>query len=401
MATFSWADTARAIFGSCLPCLQTRVVGDEEDRQQLGRRDELEGLLQNAEFSDAEVDAEVLSLHSQIGRSDGRKRVKKKRGKGKGSIKLFGYDLFGRPLQENSNQEQEASLRVSRISSSTLDSDAAPLGDDAIAESVQADLERREAEAARKARKELRKQKKVAALLDTQSESFEGFPGSGPTLEDYGAFQQAPVSNHDFVELEGGGADEAVVAADFDADSYLQSASHRSDSGSGTRSRTSTSMSNSQEQPPPYRMPLPPSSTSSNPKPKRSKKSGKRSATTGSTGTSSQPRSPTVTAHPPDVNIASPGETWKGHPQNDGTFEGVPFDSNFNMPGPAKLVGQLVHGDSAEGVFPSPGLSSSRGFPSSGFSRSTALPSPGLGGRKNSLSASGKGVFLARTGDDE
>jgi len=228
MATFSWMDTARAAFGSCLPCLQIRAVGDEEDRQQLGRRDELEGLLQNAEFSDAEVDAEVVSLHSQICQSDGRKRARKTRGNRKGSIKLFGYELFGRPLQvdqENSNQEREARRRVSRISSSTLDSDAAPLGDDAIAQSVQADLERREAEAARKARKDLRKQKKkVAALLNTESESFEGFPGSGPALEDFGAFQQAPQSNHDPVQLDGDGADDADGEADFDADSYLRSA---------------------------------------------------------------------------------------------------------------------------------------------------------------------------------
>jgi hypothetical protein len=440
---FSWSDTARAAFGSCLPCLPSPRHDDNDDRDHSVRRDELESLLQSADFTDAEMDADALSLHSHIGQQGGRKRVKRKRTKNKGSISLFGFDLFGRPLPdpeaEGEDGEQDGRSRISRISSSTLDSDAAPLADDAIAQLSTQTQSRQEEEEERRARKRLRKQQKTTALLNAQDDAFEGFQGSGalaPARDEFGAFQQAPhiegndVMDPEFVHIEGGGADEAYgdADADFDAGSYVRTAAPRSDSGSGTRSRTSASNTESR----PHRVPLPPSSGGSrspsspgpgpnpNPrsKPQRSKKSGKRSTTTASSTTTSQPRSPTSAAPAPHVDIAS----HEGFPQ-DAAFEGVPQDGEgFPAAQPfkrgLKLTGESVHGDQ-ERTFPSPGLSSTRGFPSPGLGggfpspglggggfpspglgRSGGFPSPGLGGRKNSLSMGGQGAFLARTGED-
>jgi len=413
MDTFSWRDAARAVFGPCLHCIPSARKDNSDDEQQRPRgarlRDGLESLLQNPGFSDGEMDADALSLYSHPGRS-GARRPRKKRGKKKGSIRLFGYDLFGRPIQldEDSDVDNRADdqRRISRISSSTLDSDAAPLTDETILQlSVEADT-RREADEARKARKERRKQKKVAALLSTQTDDFEGFPGSGGVAvgDEFGAFQTAPPGGDpdpDFVHVEGGGVDEADAEADFDATSYVRNAARRSDSGSGSRSRTSASMSNAQEPPIlPHRVPLPPSSRgSSATRRKKPKKSGKRSATTESTGTSSQPRSPTVFDPTPHVGVVSP--TWTGNPQQAAKFEGVPPDDDFSPPPPhSKLTGQTVHGDTVfqNNGFPSPGLTSGGGFPSVGFNHSEAFPSPGLGGRRKSSSFGG--AFLARTGDD-
>jgi len=402
MDSFSWSDAARALFGPCIQCLSSSNKADSEDEQQRPRRtdrDELEGLLQNPGFSDGEMDADAFSLHSHFGLS---RKSRKKRGKKKGSIRLFGYDLFGRPIHLDEDSEAEDhTRRISRMSSSTLDSDAAPLTDEAIAQiSVEAET-RRETDEARRARKERRRQNKIAALLNTQDEDFEGFPGSGPVAEEFGTFQTAPSpvseDDPDFVKVEGGGADEADADADFDAGSYVRTTTRRSDSGSGTRSRTSASMSHAQEVTiPPHQVPLPPSSAgSSSARRSKSKKSGKRSATTGSSGTSSQPRSPTIYTPAPHVGIVSP--TWAGNPQHAAEFEGVPADDDFTPPPSAlKLTGQSVHGDT---VFPSPGFSAGGGFPTTGFGRSDAFPSPGLGGRRKSSSFGG--AFLARTGDDD
>ncbi|KIJ37424.1 hypothetical protein M422DRAFT_50492 [Sphaerobolus stellatus SS14] len=414
MDTFSWADAARAVFGPCLQCLPgPRETGSDDDEQQPQRpvrREELESLLQNPGFSDGEMEADAVSLHSQIGRTGGVRRPRKKRGKKKGNIRLFGYDLFGRPLQldEESDAEDQAEdqRRISRMSSSTLDSDAAPLADDSIARLAAEAEARQEAEAARKARKERRKQKKIAALLNTQNSEFEGFLGSGPAGDDFGAFQAAssPTSpDPDFIHVERGGADDADADADFGAGSYVRNTSRRSDSGSGTRSRTSASVSNTQELSiPAHLIPLPPSSAgSSSGLRKKSKKSGKRSQTTGSSATSSQPRSPTAFSPAPHIGIVSP--TWSTHPRSI-EFEGVPADDDFTTPSPtlSKVSGQTAHGESefSTSAFPSPGLSSGQGFPTPGFSRSNAFPSVGFGGRRNS-SLGGGGAFLARTGDDE
>lgn len=395
---FNWSDHARALFSFCLPCLySTRNDDDDDEHAHAARRDELESLLQDADFTDRELDADALSLHSHIGRQDGRKRVKRTRATNKRSITLFGFDLFGRPLPDLEDDERGAPSRVSRISSSTLDSDAAPLAEDAIAQLSGQTQSRRAADEERKARKWRRRQQKVAARLGAQDDAFEGFQGSGAVAtppDDFGAFQQA---GREFVHIQGGGADDADADADFDAGSYVRTAAPRSDSGSGTRSASNT-------QPQPHHIPLPPSSGGSHSptRPKRSKKSGKRSTATTSPATS-QPRSPTSAVPAPHVDIASPSHD--GFAQND-TFEGVPQDGDAFQASQAlkrglRLTGESVHGDQER--FPSAGLSTARGsgrFPSPGLGRSGGFPSPNLGGRKNSLSMGGQGAFLARTGED-
>ncbi|KAF8515640.1 hypothetical protein JB92DRAFT_3114755 [Gautieria morchelliformis] len=413
MAAFSWSDTARAVFGSCLPCLRSpESQGLDNNRQPpSARRDELEGLLQGAEFSDAEADTDALSLHSRLGQHDGRHRVKKKRGRKKGSISLFGLDLFGRPLSDPageddvSDREHDSNQRISRISSSTLDSDAAPLADETIAELSTQTQTRQEADQAREARKARRRMHKMSKLLSEQESTFEGFPGSGPTEGEFGAFQQAQPADaaREFVHVDRGGADEAYGDAegDFDAGSYVRTAAPRSDSGSGTRSRTSASASNTADPIPAHRIPLPPSTQGSaasvapnpKPKPKRSKKSGMRSATTTSSSTS-QPRSPTDAAYMARVDIASP------------TFEGFPEDQAFEsdpqvqaMSRPLKLTGESVHGDLEAADLPVSGLAAR--FPSEGLSTSGGFPSSGLGGRRNGRSIGDRGAFLARTGVDD
>ncbi|KAF8588178.1 hypothetical protein K439DRAFT_687219 [Ramaria rubella] len=408
MATFSWSDTAQAVFGSCLPYLRCFPTSHNNDTDvgDLSRRDELESLLQGAEFSDAEMDADALSLHSQLGRQNGRKRIQRKRGRNRRTITLFGFDLFGRPLPDpeasggGSDHEHDIdSRRISRMSSSTLDSDAAPLADDAIAELSTQTQARQEAEEARKARKQRHKQKKAAASLAAHADAFEGCPGSGPLPEDFGAFQQAP-ADQSFIHGHSGSAEEVYgdeeEEADFGASSYIRKAAPRSDSGSGSRSRTSASMSNTQELAtvPAHHVPLPPSSAGSSAAPaskaKRSKKSGKRSATT--TSSNSQPRSPTTEAYVPHVDIASP--TREGFVLGN-TFEGIPNDG-----GAFGLEGEDIPdtGLSSPRDLPSPGFA--RDLPSPGLGKSRGFPSPGLGGRKNSLSVSGNGAFLARTGHD-
>jgi len=125
------------------------------------------------------MDADALSLHSHIGRQDGRKRVKRTRRKNRRSITLFGFGLFGRPVPELEDDEGDAPSRVARISSSTLDSDARPLAEDAIAQLSAQPQSRHAADEERKARKRRRRQQRAAARLDTQSGAFEGFQGSG------------------------------------------------------------------------------------------------------------------------------------------------------------------------------------------------------------------------------
>ena len=422
MASFSWSDTARAVFGSCLPCLPSSRRHDtaDDDRQHRGRRDELESLLQGAEYSDAEMDTDALSLHSRLGQQDRRRRSKKKRVRNKGSITLCGFDLFGRPLShsaedDDGDAEHESHHRISRISSSTLDSDASPLADDAIADLSTQTQARREAQEAREARKARKRTQKLAKTLGQQDHAFEGFPGSGPPQDEFGAFQQAqPSVNGEvgFVNVEGGGPNEVYrhveADADFDAESYDRTAAPRSDSGSGTRSRTSASVASNTAQPmladqflqpPSSPVPVAQPQMPKAKRSKRSKKSGKSSVTTTSSSPS-QPRSPTDATHIPRIGVASP--TFEGFPEDEG-FEGVPPGADVAHPSPLKFTGESVHGG-FEGNFassrglPSPGPSDR--FPSPSLGRPNEFPSLGLGGRKNSLNLGGKGAFLARTGDD-
>lgn len=210
---FSWSDSFQAAFSSCLPCLKTDVPSDTEDNGEApgrsahrhallasgiippsrARPDELEGLL-----ADASDDAETLSLHSNIGSDRRRKgkgsRKKWRRGAPK-QIRVFGYDLFGRPpaiqLPESDNEDagEGRSERSRTISTDTLDSDAAPLDVAAIEEMSAArhteavareEEERRAKEERRRRRREKRELKRaaMARALEQQTnadEEFEGF----------------------------------------------------------------------------------------------------------------------------------------------------------------------------------------------------------------------------------
>ena len=210
MATmhFSWTDSFQAAVSSCLPCLKSSdPASDSEDGQASrprnpafahaippprARPDELEGLL-----ADASDDADALSLHT----NPGERRTRKKRRKQPKHIRVFGYDLFGRPpaiqLPESDGEDDAGALsarrgagdRARKISTSTLDSDAAPLDASTIEELSAArhaealareEEERREKEERRRKRKE-RKELKRAAMaraLELQAngkQDFEGF----------------------------------------------------------------------------------------------------------------------------------------------------------------------------------------------------------------------------------
>lgn len=203
---FSWSDSLQAVFASCLYCLQSPTDADRDHNDNQGtlrprnglnytipppraRPDELEGLLADADSTDAET----LSLHSNLG--DERRR-RKRRHPRKG-IRLFGWDLFGRPPIHLAESDEEGdgqgrSERRSRtISSSTLDSDAAPLDASTIEHlsaarlaeaTAAAEEERRRAKEERhRLRRERKELKRMAAAMAMGmhrygEEEFEGFP---------------------------------------------------------------------------------------------------------------------------------------------------------------------------------------------------------------------------------
>ncbi|KDR76553.1 hypothetical protein GALMADRAFT_450342 [Galerina marginata CBS 339.88] len=239
MATpFSWSDTIQIAFGSCLPCIKpSPSAGSEDDthpdeihdpainRIPRARPDELQGLLADP---DTDVDAETMSLHSNPGRSAAQRGKKRRRRMKKGStsssggvgarssrrITLFGYNLFGNPAIQLSDDGEDALYPDSRRnapttifaanSTSTFDSDAAPLDADAInalsspsgaaaaveaaaQASAAAEAQRlREKEERRQKRREKKELKKLAEALARQASGdadgdgeFEGFQGSG------------------------------------------------------------------------------------------------------------------------------------------------------------------------------------------------------------------------------
>ncbi|KAI0366068.1 hypothetical protein BV20DRAFT_972260 [Pilatotrama ljubarskyi] len=310
---FSWTDSLQAALSSCMPCLKSSDTPsdteDENPRARPGRGlngalahvvippprarpDELEGLL-----ADASDDAETLSLHSNIG-SD-RRRTGKGRGKGKKKrwadgapkhIRVFGYDLFGRPpaiqLPESDHEDEGADgggrRRPRTISTDTLDSDAAPLDAAAIQELSAArhaealareEEERRAKEERRRRRREKRELKRaaMARALELQAngnEEFEGFQGSGPTYgltepfspslgsgsgsmsvsdsQDFGPFAQGQVSqpfDPDAALAAQDAAEAEADGADFGAESYTgrprKSKSSRS-GGGGTQTTSDT-----------------------------------------------------------------------------------------------------------------------------------------------------------------
>lgn len=200
---FSFSDSLQAAVSSCLCCFQSSdperdpAQDNDSSRNAListmppprARPDELEGLLADSDSADAET----LSLHSNLG--DERRRRKRRRPR-KG-IKLFGFDLFGRPpihLPESDDEDYGHGRRTRTISSSTLDSDAAPLDASVLDEASVARLaaataaaeeeQRRAKEERRRLRRERKELKRMALAMamgmhaSADQGEFEGFPVS-------------------------------------------------------------------------------------------------------------------------------------------------------------------------------------------------------------------------------
>lgn len=415
MESFSWSDSLRALTASCIACL----------RSSKSERNDLDDLLVES-GSATTADAETLSLHSNPGVLAQRRRHSRF---GK-SIRLFGWDLFGRrqPIRLPDDEEEEEGegegeevrrgeeqqqrearkkkvrrLPPTAISSSTLDSDAAPLDSAAIVSHATKHAEEEEARAARRARRRERKERKQAALalalqhaavLNGDGE-FEGFPGSGERRatanpsssidERDSTDARTPPLRH--VPYQDDDDEDEDEEGDFGAGAYARRTPGSSDSGRGSdsRSRTSTSLSGARSahavqpynhhyisqqpsarptarapQPPP-----PPARRTSKNKSSRSSSSSKRTRSSPSASQSPSIASP-VASHFSDA-VHPPSPLASAVPR-----AGQEFDGFKNGPSPLHTAG-------IERL-------------SSGF------PSPGLGGPRN-----GKrdmGAFLANRGDN-
>ncbi len=374
MEPFSWSDSLRALAEPCLSCLSTSKT----------ERNDLEDLLADS----GSTTTETLSLHSNPG------APRPKRARFTKNIRLFGWNLFGRPpirLPDDDDdedddgagggREQGGSSRRSRrpplgtLSSSTLDSDAAPLDLAAI----EARATKHAEDAARAERRERRRERKErgraaltlalehAAVLDGNAE-FEGFPGSGDRPPPPSSFARG---SEDSRRDDEDGEEEG----DFGAGAYARRTRGGSDSGRGSdsRSRTSSSLSpglqqqQKQGQGQPYNHHYIAQQPSAQPA-KRSKK-GKSSRSSTSKTTSSSRRSRSSPSASQSPSLASPVATQfsdaPSAPRTTQEFEGAPNDLGLHTVGIERL--------------------------SSGF------PSPGFGGPRN-----GKrdmGAFLANRGD--
>ncbi|KAF8488927.1 hypothetical protein F5888DRAFT_1638912 [Russula emetica] len=303
METFSWFDSLRALTAPCLDCLNSSK----------NERNDLEDLLADSGSASATTaDAETLSLHSNPG------SPRQKRARFTKHIRLFGWDLFGRrqPIrlpdddeedeeedgegdgggdgdgggQEQVEQRRKKKRRSNRgghrrpstvtISSSTLDSDAAPLDSAAIVSHATnyAEEEAKRAER-RERRRQHREMKRAAELALEQAgtladgDEFEGFQGSGngngsrhmglassppPLGRDDGTRTTRKAQELRYTpNEEGDDDDDDDDDGDFGADAYTRRTSGSSDSGRGSdsRSRTSTTTSVSGQQPTAYSHP--------------------------------------------------------------------------------------------------------------------------------------------------
>jgi len=369
MAEFSWSDSVKAAFAPCLSCLNfaSRTHHNDRPSSRNSSRPDLDRLLQDV---DTDTEAETLSLHSNIG---GSRRKKKKRGPPK-NIALFGYNLFGKPpIRLEGDDELTAAITSpvgghgssnpvkKSISTTTLDSDAAPLDPSTIAQlstvhspspgPSEEELRSKEERRRRRRERKERKEALVRAMGQADAE-FEGFPGSGSGVP-------APSSPRGFVLVSPTPPNEELPEdADFGAEAYntrRHPGSTRSESDS--RSRTSASTSNpdsshynhhySSQQP----APIPALGTqrqSSHDVPRKKRKS---SRPTGSSKSSSSKTSQSPSIRSP-VEPTFPSQPIIVKPE----FEGFPND----------------------GVF----------------------PSTGFGGGRMSRKNSEMGVFLARRGDN-
>lgn len=369
MAEFSWSDSVKAAFAPCLSCLSPACRSRHNDQRpsQDSSRPDLDRLLQDV---DTDTEAETLSLHSNIGAS--RRKRKQKRGRFK-TITLFGYNLFGKPSIRLEGDDDLTAAIVSpaggrgssntvkkSISTSTLDSDAAPLDPSTIAQlsaaqplssgSSEEELRRKEERRRRRRERKERKEALVREIGLSDSE-FEGFPGSGPGIP-------PPSSDQQFVLVSPlSPGEELAEDADFGAEAYntrRHPGSTRSDSDS--RSRTSASASNRDsshyglyysQQPAPITAPTTRRQNQYDiPQKERKSSRSKGSSKSSSSKTSQSP------------SIRSPVEP---------TFPTQPFVVNSEF----------------------------EGFPNDG-----TFPSTGFGGGRMSRKNSEMGVFLARRGDD-
>ncbi|KAH7919592.1 hypothetical protein BV22DRAFT_1040742 [Leucogyrophana mollusca] len=269
MDNFSYADSLRAAFASCLPCFNrssspgANEVASSDQRPRRGHSDELEGLLQDT--GDADTEAETLSLHSNIGSG-----VRRTRKRPAFSVTLFGLHLFGRPPIYLPDDDDEADTRRRRqpgtASSSTLDSDAAPVDASTIArlsspelgarEQLRQEEERRRKIERRARRRERRERERSSALLHltggslAEGDEFEGFQGSGAPLSlsagvpEYGQFVRGSVDHYEAGDVGSGSGD--ADDADLGGELYARKRASvvGSASGSDSRSRTSASLSN-------------------------------------------------------------------------------------------------------------------------------------------------------------
>jgi hypothetical protein len=433
---FSWSDTVKIAFTSCLPCLKnSNQHGEHEDQHHnptinripRARPDELQGLLAD---DDTDVDAETHSLHFNPGRA--KRNMKKKRPKRHDNprrITFFGYNLFGRPIQlpneddalyNRGNGNLTPSTTITAHSTSTFDSDAAPLDSDTIAAlsssnitaaaQTSADVEAqrlKEKEERRKRRREKNGLKRLGESMTAQGiigdgDVFEGFQGSGgfmaPQLrkdcprihgapfpgsdsgsgsavsgsaQEYGRFVAAPgqylpqpEDDQDDADLDGG-----VYA-------HKKYVGKGSQGSSDSRSRISTSTANRgphQALPNPSNDPAQSQAPSSQPQLSR-KRNSRTSATTGSSQSPSLP-SPISLAFPSGIISPSTVEHGQGF-----------FDAE-NSVGPSIQDDVNKH----VGAFPTTRLGGGE-FPMTGFRGLTGV------GAKGSRDL---GAFLAIRGDED
>ncbi|KAH8116064.1 hypothetical protein DFH11DRAFT_1583964 [Phellopilus nigrolimitatus] len=461
MDSFSWTDSVRATVSTCLPCFAStqQDPGDSanENEGRSARRgashyDELEGLLGDVEM---DVDAETMSLHSNIGHegADGRRKKKKKRGPKK-SIRLFGYDLFGRrPIHLSESEDDEPVTlsarrqRLGRLSSahssssiSAFDSDASPLDAAAISQLSAQDIaaraaheaflheaeeqrrreEREEKEERRRRRRERRELKRVAEALQNgagmnmDGEEFEGFPGSGQLRSPFSAVSESVMSSptvpnapvEEFGPYIGGaippvvcGDDAAVGEADFGGEAYARKTRSRgSDSSrSRTQSQSQTSASHSNAGSSQYTHqylsrgpPLP-------------------SPSLLSSARGFQALSPVATVGPfseaPRRKKRSSGSQSAGKKSSSPTSQSAslqsvesPIDTSFSRRFAPSEPYIVEHNSSqAPGMLP-PGPIAFDEIPQ----ETNKFPSIGFGGvrRTNSMGTTNSGAFLARRGED-
>ena len=434
---FSWSDTVKIAFISCLPCLKPNPNqnGDHEDQSRnptinripRARPDELQGLLADV---DTDVDAETLSLHFNPGRS--KRNMKKKRTKRHDNprrITFFGYNLFGRPIQlpeeddalyYRGNGSITPNTAITAHSISTFDSDAAPLDSDTIAAlsssdiaaaaQTSADVEAqrlKEKEERRQRRREKNRLKRLGESMAAQGiigdgDVFEGFQGSGgfmaPIRKDHARIPGAtfPGSDSGSGSIVSGSAPEygPFVAApdqylpqlendhddaDLDGGAYARKkrVGKGSQGSSDSRSRISTSTANREPHPVlPITNKNPAHSQAPSSQPQLGRKKNPRtSATTGTSSTSQSSSLPSPKSSSFSNGIIGPGTVEHGQ----GLF-GAEDSVDSSIPDDVKKP---------VGEFPTSRLGD---FPMTGF---RGLTGAGAKGSRD------LGAFLAIRGDED